>query len=176
MFKISSKQAEDLKNISNDFNSESIKSAINEKKSKLTNPWLYNKINFDKVPLANVQKSDPFFHKNLISQMISSFVKFGDNYIMEIDSNIKGYHSRERSVEFLIKSKTGRMLPINIIDPIDEVGIHDKARTAQYDYYFPKLYPMFYYEMINPTDESSFNTEILQMLETVNKEMSIYLY
>jgi hypothetical protein len=167
---------QDVKNnleIQNLVNNDEAKIAQEENTKKFKNQWLYNKNCVSLITPLNLQSWDMFYYKNLLTQLFSQFNKINKKSVLDVDHSIKGLHTREVTSDFVIKSQNNKFrIPITIVDNIDEVKIFDQVRTTLYDYYFPKLYPFFAYEFVDPND---YDSETIAKADVVNRKISNYL-
>lgn len=155
--------------IQNLVNMDEAKRAQEENKKKFNNEWLYNKNSVSLITPLNIQSWDMFYYKNILTHLFSQFVKINNKSMLDIDHNIKGLHTKEVTTDFVIKSQNNKLnIPITVVEDIDEVKVFDDVRTTLYDYYFPKLYPFFAYEFVDPND---YDAETIAKADVVNKKM-----
>lgn len=168
-FKVSKSEVQSLVSVKNVFNVEAALRQIEENKANYQNPWLYNKHTFSNVSLLNYSEWDQIFYKNLLTQILNSLTTFKNELIFDIDTYVKGVETKEKQVDLLIKSKdNSTLIPLNIVKGIDEVQIYNETLHSFYDYSFPKMYPMFLYELVNPNNPADLTSDVLKMVENVN--------
>jgi len=164
--------AKENNKINNMFNLEAAQKALEENRKKYSNPWLYNEQTFPRVvtPL-NVQQWDPFYYKNMLTQLIAPIAAKNKNVSIDVDTVIKSRHTKEKQVDLMIRnSDNDSNIPLNIIDKIDEIALFNSIRNEIYDYIIPKDYPTFLYETINPKNPQELIPSVVQILNIINKK------
>ena len=155
--------------MSNLVNIEAAKHAQEENSKKFTNQWLYNSNSASLITPLNIQSWDMFYYKNMLTQILSQFISINNNALLDVNYKAKGLHTKETNSDFVLKSRKNNFnLPITVSENINEVEIFDKLRTTLYDFYFPKLYPMFAYEFVDPNDHDA---ETISKANFVNQKM-----
>ena len=172
--RMSEKDVKNSLEIPNLVNTEAAQRAQEENTKKYTNQFLYNSNSVSLITPLNLQSWDKFYYKNLLTQIFSQFTTLNNKTVLDVEYKIKGLHTKEITSDFVINSNSNKLkIPISIVDDIDEVKIFEGIRTALYDYYFPKLYPMFLYEFIDPNDTDS---DTISKANFVNKKMCKIIY
>ena len=121
-----------------------------------------------------MQKWDPFYHKNLINQILEVNLSNKD-VLVDIDYKISGLKTRDVIFDLILKTKDMKtIIPISIIDPIDEVEVFNVFRKVIYDRYMRYHYPLFDYESYEYGDKSKVDItkeKLVEMADFVMKKV-----